>query len=219
MRAIRFAMGCLALASICLPAAAADEFTNLLPAGTELTGWVVEGTKDYPEGSESRPNWTLEDGIVRCAGKGFGFLRYDRELGDFVFKAEYRMSKGCNSGIGIRGTKFTGPANTRPSFAGYEIQILDDGGKQPEKGSSMSLYRYVAPKSTPAKPAGEWNQVEIACRGPHIKITLNGEVVQDVDQSQIDEIKGKPLRGYLSLQNHGKVVEFRNLQLQTAETK
>ena len=28
--------------------------------------------------------WTVENGLIRCAGKGFGFLRYDRqEYADF----------------------------------------------------------------------------------------------------------------------------------------
>jgi hypothetical protein len=37
--------------------------------------------------------------------------------------------------------------------------------------------------------------------------------VQDVDQSTIEEIKNKPLSGYLSLQCHGSVVAFRNLKI------
>ena len=48
-----------------------------------------------------------------------------------------------------------------------------------------------------------------------IRITLNGQVIQDVDQSTIDEIKGKPLAGYLCLQNHGKFIEFRKLRVKS----
>jgi hypothetical protein len=126
---------------------------------------------------------------------------------------EYRLTKGCNSGIGIRHAKYTGRAETRPSYSGYEIQLLDDGGREPNKGSSASLYRYVAPKSLPVKKPGEWNTIEIECRGPKIKITLNGELIQDVDQSTIEEIKAKPLCGYVSVQNHGKTIDFRNIRL------
>ena len=57
--------------------------------------------------------------------------------------------------------------------------------------------------------------MEIECRGPKIRITLNGQVIQDVDQSTIDEIKGKPLAGYLCLQNHGKFIEFRKLHVKS----
>ena len=181
--------------------------------GRDLAGWVIEGTKENKKGNEPKPVWSVQDGLIHCEGDGFGFLRYDREFCDFVLHAEYRLTPGCNSGIGIRHVKFTGRSRTRPSFSGYEIQLLDDGGRQPNKGSSMSLYRYVAPKALPVKKPGEWNTVEIECRGPRIKITLNGEVVQDVDQSTIDEIKDKPLCGYVSVQNHGKTIDFRNLRI------
>ena len=45
-------------------------------------------------------------------------------------------------------------------------------------------------------------------------MTINGTRVQDVDQSTVPAIKDKPLTGYVSLQNHGGRIEFRNLQLQ-----
>jgi hypothetical protein len=195
-----------------LPAAACEGLVEIFN-GKDLDGWIVEGSKEYKEGDRQMPVWSVEDGMIVCSGKGFGFLRYDKPLGDFLVRLEYRMSKGCNSGIGIRTVEFTGPASTRPSYAAYEIQILDDAGRPPSKHSSGSLYRYVAPALNATKPAGEWNAMEIECRGPKIKITLNGEVIHDIDQSAIPEIKDKPLEGYFSLQNHSRPIEFRNVKL------
>jgi hypothetical protein len=77
----------------------------------------------------------------------------------------------------------------------------------------MSLYRYVAPTKNAVRPAGEWNQVELTCVGPHIKVVLNGETVQNIDQREIKLIKDKPLCGYFLLQNHGSPVKFRNVRL------
>jgi hypothetical protein len=151
--------------------------------------------------------------ILIARHKGFGFLRYEEELKDFELRLEYRQQPQSNSGIGIRYDKFTGPAKTRPSYAGYEIQLLDDGNKKPDAKSTGSLYRYVAAKKSAAKPAGEWNELVVECRGPKIKITLNGEVVQDVDQSTIPEIAKKPLKGHIALQNHGGGADFRNIKL------
>lgn len=200
----------------CAAAVAAESdagFTEMFN-GKDLTGWEVDGT---PNNKEGKPIWTVEDSTIRCGGTGFGFLRYNREFKDFIFEVEYRMTPKCNSGLGIRTTKFLGKANTRPSFYSYEIQILDDAGKQPSTGSSGSLYRYVAPKVNASKPAGEWNKIRIECRGPKIRITLNDQVVQDVDQSQIDALKKKPLEGYLCLQNHGKAIDFRNPRVKPLE--
>jgi len=180
--------------------------------GYDLSGWVVEGTATFKEGDVEKPVWYVEDGKIICAGKGFGFLRYDKSLCDFSLYLEFRMSEKCNSGIGIRASKFDPKKpDTRPSISGFEIQILDDAGKEPDVHSSMSLYRYVAPLKNAIKPAGEWNWVQITARGTHLRVVLNGQVVHDLDQTDYEKIKDKPLCGFFSVQNHGGYIEFRNI--------
>jgi hypothetical protein len=181
------------------------EFVDMLAAG-DLSEWVPEGKHT----NNGEPIWTLADGVLHCAGSGYGFLRYDHKLGDFVWKLEYRMTKGCNSGLGIRHAKYTG-GGSRPSTSGYELQILDDAGKNPATHGSMSLYRYVAPSENTTLPAGEWNTVEITCQGPHIRVVQNGKVVHDFDQTEIEKLKNKPTEGYISVQNHNKTIEYRNV--------
>ena len=194
------------------PICADDGFSDLFRCG-DLSGWVVEGRGTFTDKDETKPVWTVENGIVRCAGRGFGFLRFDSRLSDFTLHVEYRMSDGCNSGIGIRGARFSGSRESRPSFAGYEIQILDDSGQPPSMKSSAALCRYVAPTQNAARPAGEWNVMDVVCVGPSIRVTLNDQIVQDIDQTEIPSIRDKPLHGYLSLQNHGGRIEFRKVRL------
>lgn len=181
--------------------------------GTDLAGWIPEGVKSKLEKGQNVPIWTVEDGHIVCAGWGFGFLRQEREWSDFQLHLEYRLGKGGNSGVGIRTIPFTGPSSTRPSFAAYEIQLLDDAGKPPNAKSTGSLYRYVAPSSNPTKPAGEWNTMDIECSGPKVKVAVNGVTIIDVDQATIPAIKDKPLAGFVSLQNHGSRVEFRDIRI------
>jgi hypothetical protein len=183
--------------------------------GHDLAGWVVEGSSQRTVDGLSVPIWTVVDGELRCGGTlgTFGFLRLDRKLCDFALQAEFRPEKGANSGIGIRTVAYRGVRQTRPSFAAYEIQLQDDGGKSADAHSSGSLYRYVAPTESAMKPAGEWNTVEVRCTGPRIEVVINGRQVQDVDQSKIAEIKDKPLCGYVCLQNHGSPVAFRHVRL------
>jgi hypothetical protein len=197
--------------------APADEVLPLFN-GKDLTGWVMEPAqyKDKATG-KSLPMWEVKDGLLVTPGKAFGFLRYDRQqFGDFKLHVEYRMAKNGNSGLGIR----TGPFDpkrsreTRPSYFSYEVQLLDDAGKKPDKHSSGSLYRYVAPRANPIKPSPEWNTVEVECVGPRIRVTINGEQVLDVDQTTIPEIKDKPLKGYVCLQSHSHQVEFRKVRIQ-----
>ena len=194
------------------PQAGGDGFVDIFN-GKDLSGWVVEGRASYEQDGEQKPVWYVEDGTIVCSGQAPGFLRYERKLTDFIVRLEYRMCKRCNSGVGIRGVPFTGAQETRPSRAGYEIQIADDAGRDPGLHSSGSLYRYVAPKVNASKPAEEWNVMEIECRGPKIRITLNDQLIHDLDQTTIEQIKDKPLAGYLSVQNHGRRIEFRNIRL------
>lgn len=196
---------------------AAEDRTTSLFDGSSLDGWVTEGASETVIDGEKAPVWVVEDGLIVCRGRGFGFLRYkDREFDDFTFHVEFLMkSPKCNSGIGFR-TRAFDPADsrgTRPSFYSYEIQLVDDAGKAPDAHGSGSLYRYVAPKVNAMKPVGEWNTLEVTCEGPRVRITLNGQTLHDLDQSRIDAIKDKPLRGHVCLQNHGGDIAFRALEV------
>jgi Domain of Unknown Function (DUF1080) len=193
--------------------------------GKDLDGWVVEGDKEYKEDTTTKPVWIAENGQIRnrVVGPSYGFLRYAKqEFGDFALHFEYRFHPPAdakdergNSGVGIRTVPFD-PKNadkTRPSGAAYEVQLLDDADRKADKHSTGSLYNYVAPTAVAAKPGPEWNSIDIECKGPHIQITINGKKVLDVDQSTDPAIKDKPLKGYISLQNHGGRIDFRNIHI------
>jgi 3-keto-disaccharide hydrolase len=199
------------------PVGAADEFRDIFD-GKTLDGWVVDGAKEYKDKDGTKqPNWKVEDGLIVTAGRGFGFLRYNQQVSDFRWKAECRLSSKGNTGFCIRCVPYDPKKDdkTRPSYAAYEVQFQDDSNpkKAPDVHCTGSLYRYVAPTKNAVKGPGEWNTIEIECVGPHIRVWINGEQVQDVDQSKIDKIKNKPLKGYVALQSHTNKVEFRNIRL------
>lgn len=209
------------LLALALIGFSSDAPTISLFDGQSLRDWVAEGASEIDRDGRKEPVWIVQDGMIVCRGKGFGFLRYkEREFDDFTLRLEFKMEPGCNSGIGIRTTAFDPKSSraTRPSFYSYEIQLYDEPGKPPSKTSVGSLYRYVAPKSNPLKPAGEWNRIEVTCDGPKIRIVLNGELIQDVDQSEHEELRDKPLRGYICVQNHGGNIEFRSIEVQELNT-
>ncbi len=206
----------------------AEEFRDLFN-GKSLDGWVVEGPAKDKTG---RTMWSVSDGKIACLGEGFGFLRYDRqEFGDFTFRVEYRFiptasgKPQANSGLGIRTGRFD-PARsreTRPSYASFEIQLLDDAGSPPSAHGTGSLYRYKSPTVNPARPAPEWNTIEVACAGPRITVRLNGQTIVEADQAELADVKSKPAavpapkdkprKGYVALQSHSGRVEFRKVQI------
>jgi hypothetical protein len=208
--------------------APANEFRDLFD-GKDLDGWVVDGPKADKDG---KPIWGVRDGAIVASGKVYGFLRYDRQkFGDFTLRVEYRFTEPSagrdrgNSGLGIRTGRFDPKKSslTRPSYAGYEIQLLDDAGKPPDAHGNGSLYRYLAPTANPVKPAPEWNTIEVECVGPRIKVTVNEKLVLDADQTKLADIKDKPagapapkdkpLSGYVCLQSHSGPVEFRKVRV------
>lgn len=172
--------------------------------GKDLEGWHVMGHED----------WHAENGVLWTEGKG-GWLRSDQTYGDFVLRLEYKTTENSNSGMFLRAAE-----EGNPAFTGVEIQILNDAGKPADVHSSGSIYGAVAPRHNAAKPAGQWNQVEISCTGRHVMITLNGHRIQDanLDDPQYEHAQTRPLRkvpdrGYIGLQSHTNRVEFRNIRI------
>ena len=218
----------LALLLTLAPATLADDVQDLFD-GRSLDGWVVDGPA---KGKTGRTMWSVEDGRIVCLGEAFGFLRYDRrQFSDFTLRVEYRFSpkQGANpqgnSGLGIRTGKFDPERSreTRPAYAAFEVQLLDDAGSPPSAHGTGSLYRYKSPTANPARPAPEWNTIEVECTGPRITVRLNGQTVLEADQSELADVKTrpagvpppkeKPRRGYIALQSHSGRVEFRKVQI------
>jgi hypothetical protein len=188
-----------------------------LVVSNELTGWVEEQHDFFRAKHPGVTTWSVQDGLLHADGShaNAGFVRYDKKLCDFILRLEYRMSTKCNSGVGLRSPVpyTTLKPNTLPSTLGYEFQIMDDVGKPATDTSTGAFYGRLAPTANAARAAGEWNTLEIECRGPRIKATLNDTVVQDIDHTQVPVFADRQQCGYLSLQNHGHDIDFRNVRL------
>ncbi len=131
--------------------------------------------------------------MIHATGDGFGFLRYDKPVSDFIFEVEYRMAVRCNSGIGIRGVKYEGKPNAlRLVVASYEVQILDDAGKPPSAQTSGSLYRSRGQGESVHGRRSAWHQNAIECRGPRIRVTLNDQVLHDLDRPSLPRSRRRP---------------------------
>jgi len=188
-----------------------DGFTPLFD-GKTLDGWYADG------GDIS--SWEADNGILRCIGRGGGWLATKQTYADFVLELDWKIQAGGNSGVGLRF-----PAETHVSQTGMEIQILDDDAEghrdiKPAQHTG-SIYYQVAAKQGAAKPLGEWNHYRITCDGPLVVIELNGaEVVRaNLDEHTVGEggltpLSERPRRGHIGVQNHQTGVEFRNIRIQ-----
>ncbi len=171
--------------------------------GSTLDGWKHAG------------NWEVVDGAIERKGKGGSLIYQVAKLpDDFELRFEWKVARGSNSGVYYR------PGQ-------YEYQILDNDvhvdGKNP-RTSAASLYFCMQPSHDATRPVGQWNQGRVVCQGTVIQHWLNGEKVVDLDYSdakfkfnvELLKARGGELsaRGaYLSLQDHGDPVWYRNIRL------
>ncbi len=198
------------------PEADAEGFIPLFD-GKTLNGWTPckhNGEKvPVPDSA-----WSVKDGVIYCNGdqsKDY-WLASNAKYGDIVLRMDYKIAKGANSGIFLRS-----PGLDRPAYTGFEVQIIDDIGKGPDKHSSGSIYDIFAPLQNTSRPIGEWNHVEITCNRSLVTVILNGLKVIEADFAMMTEPVGKydfpyskmPKTGYIGVQNHGGQVWFRNIRI------
>ncbi len=192
-----------------------DTWRDLLTP-KEFTNWVEEQHDFYRARHPDSSTWELDNGVLRCSGEtgNAGLLRYRPVLRNFELRLEYRLAKGCNSGVGLRAPQpYSGNPETLPSQIGYEVQIVDDAGEPPSETGTGAFYGVLPPLASSALPAGKWNRMHIICEGPRIHVELNDRTVQDIDQRSIPKLDSRSRAGYISVQNHGGDIEFRRMSL------
>ena len=122
--------------------------------GRDLAGWK-------PRHSNRRNGWIVRDGILVNAEPANDLVS-ERKFNDFKLNAEFRFPSGSNSGIFLRGR--------------YEVQIQRTiSGQETDSHRFGGVYGYLTPSLNAAKPAGQWQSVEITLIGRQITVILNGE--------------------------------------------
>ncbi len=211
-----------------------DQGFVLLFDGETSAGWRGFKKDHFPAA------WTIEDGALKCNGSGRGEagaedggdIIYDKEFSNFHLKLEWKISEGGNSGIFYLGQEL--PEYSAIWMTAPEMQVLDnerhpdallgkDGNRQ-----AGSLYDLIPAVPQNAKPAGEWNSVEIICYKGTVVHKQNGETVLEYHlwTPEWDElVAGSKFpglnpdwakvaaTGYIGLQDHGDDVWFRSVKI------
>jgi len=156
--------------------------------GKDATGWKAQ----FPD---KELGFVVADGVLTNEKSGNNLVSV-RQFRDFTLVMEYKLEKNSNSGLYLRGR--------------YELQVLDDAGKEPNKTSHMSVYGRVAPAANASKPAGEWQTTEVTLVGNRVTVVLNGTKVQDdvvidgITGGALDSGEGNP--GPIMIQgDHAKI--------------
>jgi hypothetical protein len=185
--------------------------------GKSGKGWMLTNRKPLPT------NRIQPDGL-NPHGTGSYIVVYEKRLGDFVLDFDYKLSKGCSSGVFLRVGDLGDPVNT-----GIEVALDDTTGTS--LVDSGAFYDLVAPDTNAQNPAGQWNHMTITAAGPVLAVSINGK---DTSWINLDvwTVAGKrpdgtdhrfkkrpiselPRSGYLGFQEHGRDCWFRNITLKT----
>jgi hypothetical protein len=203
-----FTMLVLWLGSVQARAAGGEEgFVDLFPRDGSPQGWSVREWNDLTK-EVKEAAWSVKDGVVSSDKRRGAWLISDQEYGDFVLEFEVKLGELGNSGVALRAPMFGDPA-----FDGMELQVADYRYNTSAKDSELTggIYRAVAPSKQVYRPT-EWNRFRIELSGDHLKVTANGEVIQDIDLSKQDQavkrhdgsaappVKDRPRRGHIGFQ-------------------
>jgi hypothetical protein len=227
--------------------AAEPQFESLFTKpGVVSEGWVVRDWVDISKPPKWPVTWEVDaDGVLYGTGRYAPGESGDRwigtwllsakEYGDFILELEFKFKNGGATGNG--GVALRTPLTGDPAYEGLEVQITDERFERSyfpnatREQLSGALYLVSAAKELAYLP-GEWNRYRIEARGPNLKVTLNGKLVQDVNldkltqpakkhgkgEELLDATPGakRPRRGHIGLQDlseKGEVLTFRNVRI------
>jgi type 1 glutamine amidotransferase len=198
--------------------AAAPDTSGFQPLfnGRDLTGWVPmkSSGRDDTEHEPTTGGWNVQNGELVCATSQTGWLKTERQYGDYVLRLEFKLLRDSNSDVYIR-CPTSGPI----ARVGMAIQILDPNyrGKQfPPEKLTGAIYGVVGSPAPPVRPPGEWNSMEIRCEGDNVEVTLNGTRTASANMSQNPALQSRPRSGYIGIGNwHGEAngMAFRNIRI------
>jgi hypothetical protein len=205
------------------------DFVPLFPKDGVPQGWVVRKWDNVKNPADEGVVWKVKEGVLHGSEPRGTWLVSEREYGDFILEFEWKLGERGNSGCGLRF-----PMEGDPAFDGLELQMVDPRyfGNDPANAPKPSeltgaLYRAVTPKAQAFKPT-EWNKYQITCKGPSVKVTLNEQLIQDVnldeqntptkkhDGSDAPPLKARPRKGHIGFQElsrGGGHVEIRNARI------
>jgi hypothetical protein len=224
---MKYVLGLATALTFAFPAFAGD---NELSAKEKAEGWILlfdgKTLDDWMTSDQKPSKRPVEDGCINPHKCGHYMMIHKEQWDNFILSCDFKISKGCNSGIFIR----TSPLTPRPGkdvgYNGIEVQILDS--KEAGFHDTGAIYDLVKPRKNAMHPVGEWNSITISCNKNLISVVLNGEKVTSMNLDEWTKAnerpdgskhkfdiayKDHPRKGYIGLQDHGADCWFKNIKI------
>jgi Domain of Unknown Function (DUF1080) len=217
--------------SVFLPAiVVSDSGWTSLSGENALNNWHTYGKK------KAGAAWNIDSSSIhlkptekdRYRNLDGGDLVSNDTFGNFDLKLEWKIAPKANSGIIIFVRE--DPANYKETWnTGPEMQVCDIDSNEDAhiiKHEAGDLYDLIASRIMSARPAMEWNQVEIVSYNQRLDFYLNDVHIistglwNDAWKKRIASSKFKDMPGFgsfpsghIALQDHGGEVWYRNIKI------
>lgn len=192
--------------------------------GKDLTGWQglvknpIARAKMDPdtlkmEQAEANKRmhecWSVKDGVIWFNGKGANLCTI-KKYGDFELIVDWKITKGGDSGLYLRGTP--------------QVQIWDTS--RTNVGAQVGSGGLYNNQNNPSKPMmvadnliGDWNTFKITMVGEKVSVWLNGQLVVDNVILENYWDRNQPIFPIeqIELQAHGSNLGFRDIYIREIE--
>ncbi len=175
--------------------------------GKDLGNWEF-----FLRNSEIDPTtiFTVQDGVIHMFPNPWGYMRTKDSFSNYKLHVEWRWPVvATNSGVFVH---FQPRDST--SYTWLEVNLIAGGAGDficsrgvdfDERIDKTTPFVYKMAESS-EKDVGEWNTMEIICKGNTIEVFVNGVLQNKATNLTLD-------KGSICLQCEGQEVQFRNVYL------
>lgn len=161
--------------------------------GKDLTGFIP-----FLPGGDPAKTWQVRDRMIICSGRPNGYLRTEREFGNFILRFEYRMMEPGNSGVFL----MVLPDRIWPRGIEFQLLFTEVGRIFGVAGGKVDATPVLQRPSS----LREWNTYEIIHYNGFVATCINGHVVAVGANAE-------PRRGYIIFQSEGAEIHWRNIRI------
>jgi hypothetical protein len=197
--------------------------------GRDLNGWHID-VPEMDKDSTARNPFVVREGLLVSLGTPHGHLITDSIFENYLLEVEYRFSgEPGNCGVLIHASTPRALYEMFPQS--LEVQMMHENAGDfwciVEDISVPDMESRRGPKENwgitegkerrinklvdgMEKPVGEWNHMQIECKGNEVKVWVNGTLVNHGTDATAS-------KGKIAIQAEGSEVEFRKIILKALE--